>query len=254
MAHIRPWSDTQANPSGGSNRSDLDTNIQKNTVDVEERVALEHHWDNSAADGNSGKDSDGLHIPGGASVVLQDEDAADIVAQASGSVMLAAYNGSVARARDTGVLYVKVGTDQSTTGTWTAVIAQTTFVTSNLGGAAIFDTEVGAANTWQDLDIATALSLTVTNPMLCFLEIVIQRASKTVWLKPKGLGTSDPTDHWQPGSENGGGGVGAVESNQSGTDWYGYTTMLTSATGVIQIACSDSSDNDITIKVLSYIL
>ncbi len=243
MAHTNPWSTTAAKPAGGSSLSAIDTNIQANTLDILERMELEHYF-------NDSQTYDGTHIPAGASVCSNQDSAATIVAAATGSVYADTYTGSLAVAEDTGVMYVKKGTANATTGTWTPIIAQTTFVTSNLGQAAIFDADLTTASTWQDLDIADALSLTVTNPMWVFLEVVFQRASKILWFKPKGEGTALPTGHIEP-TDLTGPACGSMESNTAGD--YGYTIAMTNASGVMQIASNDASDANITIKVLGYI-
>lgn len=117
MAHSNTWADAPLAISDQAGEGYA--NINDARTDVSERLQLEHHFNNSASDGNNGLDTDGLHLPGKAAVVENQSTAATIVA--NGGDFLAAYNGSIAVSSDTKVPYVKVGAEEATNGTWTLI-------------------------------------------------------------------------------------------------------------------------------------
>ena len=121
MAHTNIWDDAPLVI--GDQAGEGYDNINTIHTDVSERMQLEHNWNGGAG----GLNTDGLHIPGKAAVVVNQSTAATIVANAG--AFLAAYNGSVAMASDTGVVYVKKGAANATNGTWTAIAADREFGT-----------------------------------------------------------------------------------------------------------------------------
>lgn len=99
------------------------TNINDARLDTGERLAVQHHHEDSASDDNDGRDTDGMHIAGQVSAVENQTSAANITG-AGGigvGVLGTAVNGSSAMAEDTHVLYIKKGPVEAAGGTWTAI-------------------------------------------------------------------------------------------------------------------------------------
>lgn len=111
MAHTSIWSDAPLVI--GDQAGEGYDNINTTHTDVSDRMQLEHLWNGGAG----GQTTDGIHKPGQAAVVENQSTAATIIAGAG--VFGTAYTGSIAMASDTAVLYVKKGTENSATGTWT---------------------------------------------------------------------------------------------------------------------------------------
>ncbi len=117
MAHSNAWSDAPLVI--GDQAGQGFANINTTHDDVSDREQLEHHWANSAADGNSGKNTDGMHKPGQVAAVENQSTKAAI--EAGAGDFSTATNGSIAISTITETPYVKVGTENATGGTWTKV-------------------------------------------------------------------------------------------------------------------------------------
>ncbi len=110
MPHSRPWND--ATPAIGDQLGNGYAEINNLSEDVNDRMQLEHEWAASTT-------YDGVHKPGLVAAVENQSTAAQIIAGAGD--FGTAYTGSTAIASDTKVLYVKIGAENGTTGTWTPI-------------------------------------------------------------------------------------------------------------------------------------
>ncbi len=240
MAHSRTWDN--ADPATSDNASAGAQEIREFKVDVDERQKLEHFW------GSTGNTTiGGTHIPGKASVVENQSTDATIVA--NGGDFLAAFNGSVARASDTGVLYVKVGTEGLTNGTWTAIVAQTSFLdtssgsdTSPYGDLVLDGGSIPMTSTFTDLDLSSTIGAQAT---LVFLKILNNEGvSKGGFFRPNGS-TEDV-------------GVSTVSEANGCTLWRcsaGKTAFVicsTDSSGIVEYAVS-STTPDIDVFLMNWI-
>ena len=111
-------------------------------------------------------------------------------------------------------------------------------------GSTVFNTSMTAANTFQDLDLSAKVG---SNAALVFLE-VHNNGSDLFVCKPKGYGSATFSKH-NPGADTQGFGCCLIDHN---TDDYGYVTVATDSSGVIQIG-SGSNSETFTIKLVGYV-
>lgn len=109
-------------------------------------------------------------------------------------------------------------------------------------GSTMFNATLTAAATFQDLDLSAKVG---SNVALVHLEVSNDGTGIFV-AKPKGYGSATFTQHQLTNSS------GATELDFEGSNKYGYITVATDSSGVIQIAALNNTDT-YTIKLVGYV-
>lgn len=120
-----------------------------------------------------------------------------------------------------------------------------------LDGTTVFNAEMTANNTFQDLDVA-ALAASgagiAAKPYLCFFEITTTTTDEGFAMKPKGQGSATWSKHGQDGQTKSACGLGLLNSGD-----FGYFTCATDANGVVQIGGAKGGGTTWTLKLLGYV-
>lgn len=238
MAHTRAW--VNSTPANGDNVSAGAGEIRNVRTDVDERMTLEHSWGDSTT-------YDGVHLVGDCAVVDSASAAATII---GGSYKTGSYNGSVAMANDTDVLYVKKGTANATDGTWTVIATSSTFLSSSSG------TDTTPYGTFALNGGSTAMGTDWTN---LDLSSIVGSQKTLVFLKIVNNTSGDRGGHFRPDDSTEDVGDTASYADSGGcTTWRvsagesAFVVVSTDSTGVIEYKCSTAS-SDIDVFVMNYV-
>ncbi len=108
--------------------------------------------------------------------------------------------------------------------------------------AVVFNTTVTSTNTWQDLNLSGTIG---SKHALCFFEVKCSGGG-IFRIKQKGLGSTTVTDHdveFNSGCAN----INFFQNNK-----FGYVTMSTNSSGIVEIAHNSNSET-LTIRLLGFI-
>lgn len=117
----------------------------------------------------------------------------------------------------------------------------------NLSGATVFNAQMAAANTFQDLDLSAKVG---SNAALVFLEIANTTNNDCTYAaKPKGTGSTFSKHKSNTGRPLS---CGFAYFENDAPPEYAYITCVTDSNGVIQHG-SSATANTFTIKLIGYI-